>query len=409
MNLQQSFSSLAEFVILKGQDGEFYVWGNNRQGGLGLGKELIGTSKPTPVKLPIPLNPTTERPYDIVSLACGMQHTLAITADHKILGWGANGKTQLGACYDQTIPEPTLLSHLLQYGQPLQVACSAFGTALVTKSGDLYMWGENALSQCASPESDPISSPKKIDLPPVAYVACGYANTIALTKDGHLYGWGRNSSGELGLGIDTPIERAPVLLPINDVASLYLSCHVLATKTDGTVYSWGWNKEGSCGQSHTNNINTPTELSWLRNSEFRDLACGAAHCLALFPDGSIWGWGSNYYGQIGTKHKKGEPTKIAYIPNIAWIGCGNYYSIVISKKGNVYTAGAGKGGQLGNGTLRGNVEELKKIKNFKAVVPTWIIWDQIFKWLFLGQLDSNSEFSFPVEVIFHFVGLRLCI
>lgn len=69
------------------------------------------------------------------------------------------------------------------------------------------------------------------------------------------------------------------------------------------------------------------------------IACGLKHTLALTNNGELYAWGSNREGQLGLGSEIKQETKpklitsLADIP-IAFIACGGYHSIVVSKSGN---------------------------------------------------------------------------
>lgn len=68
------------------------------------------------------------------------------------------------------------------------------------------------------------------------------------------------------------------------------------------------------------------------------VACGTNHALALTNNGELYSWGSNGEGQLGlgsdTKNeiKPKIVSSLAATP-IAFIACGGYHSIAISKSG----------------------------------------------------------------------------
>lgn len=68
------------------------------------------------------------------------------------------------------------------------------------------------------------------------------------------------------------------------------------------------------------------------------IACGLKHSIALTNNGELYAWGSNSDGQLGL----GSDTKMELKPKlvyslaavpIAFVACGGYHTIVISKSG----------------------------------------------------------------------------
>ena len=110
-----------------------------------------------------------------------------------------------------------------------------------------------------------------------AYTVCGDSN--------QLYGWGGNKKGELGNGTnvssDTPIA-AIGMTNVKFYTTGYLSA---AIKTNKTVWVWG------------TNIFTSTPNQVLDNVKFLD--AGVSHITFVKNDGTVWGTGGNYYGELG--------------------------------------------------------------------------------------------------------------
>ena len=83
---------------------------------------------------------------------------------------------------------------------------------------------------------------------------------------------------------------------------------------------------------------TPRMLKALGTRFVVQIACGLKHTLALTNNGEIYAWGSNEEGQLGLGQdikKEVKPkliSSLATIP-IAFIACGGYHSIVVSKSG----------------------------------------------------------------------------
>lgn len=78
------------------------------------------------------------------------------------------------------------------------------------------------------------------------------------------------------------------------------------------------------------------------------VSVGYDHTIALKADGSVWGFGYNHYGEIGsTTGKIGEPEKLG-ISGIQDVAAGQYYSLMLKADGKVLAMGYNGYGQLGN-------------------------------------------------------------
>ena len=75
----------------------------------------------------------------------------------------------------------------------------------------------------------------------------------------------------------------------------------MALKTDGTLWGWGKNFYGRLGQNSINSpdnnwISSPVQVpgtTWNDISDYYDMP------IATKTDGTLWGWGNGGYGRLG--------------------------------------------------------------------------------------------------------------
>lgn len=103
-----------------------------------------------------------------------------------------------------------------------------------------------------------------------------------------------------------------------------------------------------------------------------DVKEGKNFTVALKQDGTVWSYGTNANGELGTgNHEtKSEPVKINGINDIKAISAGYSHSLALTKMGEVYTWGLGTSGQLGNGDIDSKNIPVKVdgILNIKKIV-----------------------------------------
>ena len=148
-------------------------------------------------------------------------------------------------------------------------------------------------------------------LPAVSNVSCSGRtpyHCLALATDGSVWSWGNQASeGEIGDGT-TVGKSIPVKLtglpPIASVLAAYITS--FAVDQSGNVYSWGGQFAGLLGRSSLNNCLTPTLIPGLSNVVEMSTNAPSAYelgygqnALVRLKDGSVWGWGANYYGELG--------------------------------------------------------------------------------------------------------------
>jgi alpha-tubulin suppressor-like RCC1 family protein len=218
-----------------------------------------------------------------VSFAAGAAHNLAIREDGSLVAWGRNDG---GQC---NVPA----------GVSNQVLCVAAGEAhslALLASGSVVAWGTNTFGQSTVPQG----------LTAVRGLAAGRNHSLALRRDGSVVGWGFNAYGQ---------ASPPVLTNALAIAAGYL--HSLALLSNGTVVVWGDNTYGQA--------NVPVGLS-----NVVAVAAGDFHSLALMANGTAVGWGDDAYGQIDVP---------AGLPRVSTISAGNYHSLALmSTLGHLQTS-----------------------------------------------------------------------
>ncbi len=125
--------------------------------------------------------------------------------------------------------------------------------------------------------------------------------------------------------------------------------HSLALGSDGTIWGWGYNYDGELGDGTTKYKNTPIQGL----SGVRALAGGGGHSIALKADGTVWAWGDNDYGQVGngtTSNKVLTPVRVQGLTDVVAISAGGGHCLALKSGGTVWAWGYNFEGQLGDGT-----------------------------------------------------------
>lgn len=122
----------------------------------------------------------------------------------------------------------------------------------------------------------------------------------------------------------------------------------VAVKQDGTVWTWGSNYYGQLGDGTTVEHSTPAQVIGL--GDVIGVSTGYSHALAVKRDGTMWAWGDNSYGQLGdlTTTTRLTPVQVCNLGNIAKVAAGSYHNIAIDRNGVGYSWGANYYGQLGD-------------------------------------------------------------
>ncbi|KAJ8388267.1 hypothetical protein AAFF_G00135280 [Aldrovandia affinis] len=138
------------------------------------------------------------------------------------------------------------------------------------------------------------------------------------------------------------------------------------------LWCWGSTAEGQLGIGTTESfVHEPRTCRVFSDRGLKEVACGRQHSLFLLHDGSVYTSGSNSCGQLGHDRSGGTPGWCACNPElvgaldaqkIAGVACGQAHSVAVNEQGQVFTWGAGSGGQLGLGTTEEAVRVPRLIK-----------------------------------------------
>jgi len=317
-----------------------WSWGSNSGGQTGT---LSSIAKSTPVTTSV--GGTTWK-----QVACGDQHTAAVKTDGTLWTWGYNGYGQLGI--NLTLNRSTPVTTVTGTSLWKQVACGKNHTAAVRTDGTLWTWGRNNNGQLGI--SDTVDR-----CTPVVYssssdwiqVSCGYDYTAAIKTDGTLWTWGGNAYGQLGT-FDTTIRCTPTTTYLGGTNWKQVSCgnyHTVATKTDGTLWTWGRNNNGQLGAFDTTDRCTPI-ITFIGGVDWRQIGCGSSHSLATKINGTLWTWGGNAYGQLGTFDTTDRCTPVTtYVGGTNWkqVSGGGSHSVSVKSDGSLWVWGLNSTVQLG--------------------------------------------------------------
>jgi alpha-tubulin suppressor-like RCC1 family protein len=189
-------------------------------------------------------------------------------------------------------------------------------------------------------------------------IAAGRDFGLALRSDGTVLSWGNNQLGQLGLGTTSGYILKPAMIPglSNVVAISAGAWSSMALKSDGTVVGWGYNQDGEVATgSFTTSVPTPTPINGL--SGIKAVSAGGGDMGALKSDGTVWEWGDNTMGQLGTGVTATNyccvavPTEVPNLSGVTAIALGGDHTIAVRADGSVWTWGRDAEGELGHGSI----------------------------------------------------------
>ena len=343
-------------------DGTLWVAGENLSGQLGQGEKVARSS---PVSI--------GSGYASVTSAGFGTTTWGIKTDGSLWAWGDNRQGQYGngvAASSVSSVTPVQVRTDVGYAA---IASGGSHYLSLTKNGVLSAWGQNSSGQLGDgTTAASFAVPKEVG---TGYSAIGGGLTfsVGLKTDGSVWSFGGNGSG--GLGVSTnevcgtatntePCAKTPQRVGTDYKAIAVGPYHVLALKNDGTLWAWGDNSAGQLGGPSTDLCNVaanyttsfgPSACSLkpvLVGSGYTAISAGVQHSLALKADGSLWAWGTNYWGYLGNGQTTGAISAPVQVGSgFSQIAAGGYASVAVKADGTVWSWGQNRNGGLGDGTL----------------------------------------------------------
>jgi alpha-tubulin suppressor-like RCC1 family protein len=281
---------------------EAVSWGINSYGELGGGTTDLGRS------LPGAVNGLSRQ---VVSVAAGEYHGMALTADGSVWTWGGNQSGQLG--YDTgggSSPDPALvpgLSGITQITAGYQVSYA------LRSDGTVWAWGDNQHGELGNGAAGaPSPVPVQVSgLAGVTQLAAGFEFALALRSDGTVWGWGADQQSVLGTGAGraggvsaTPVQIAGLARVTRIAAALDTGMAVAARRSPvptvlNEVYTWGGDSDGDLGDGGDGDGDggVPQVVPGL--PQVTTIAAGSESAFAVGADGSVWAWGNDRSGQLG--------------------------------------------------------------------------------------------------------------
>jgi alpha-tubulin suppressor-like RCC1 family protein len=275
--------------------------------------------------------------------------TSILLDDGKLYTWGRSTHGQLGSenrKSDFGVPKQVIS---LDHEVVVSVSCGENHTLALTKDGQVFGFGfgrNYALGLGPSKEDQKI--PKLITFNPsveIKQALAGNGFSLFLDADGKVYSCGSSEYGRLGHGRGDLFEKVPRLIRgLSGVKIVQIALgeyHAAALSARGKIYSWGFGKDGQTGSGTTMNLDIPRQvITNLQEKKIVQVSCGGGHTGVLTDDGDLLLWGRGRSGQLGRGDKlesvaayRTEPLRVEFFHTnalkIAQISLGADHSAAI--------------------------------------------------------------------------------
>ena len=131
--------------------------------------------------------------------------------------------------------------------------------------------------------------------------------------------------------------------------------HTCAMTDRGTVWCWGGNSFGQLGTGDTAPQSAPTPVPNL--TEVKSIGAYGFGTCAVKHDGTVWCWGANDLGQLGQGTSDADPhplpVQVVGVKDTYWVTGGSAHVCSVTWQGVVSCWGSNTEGQLANGGVGG--------------------------------------------------------
>ncbi|KAF9182859.1 hypothetical protein BGZ51_004374 [Haplosporangium sp. Z 767] len=223
-----------DHVLALDNKGMVYSWGNGQQ--MQLGRRIVAR------RMLNGLTPESVGAKGITKVGAGSYHSFAIDKDGVTYAWGLNTYGQCGNEDPQLENIPSVAPiEALRSLNIVDIQGGEHHSIALTKEGELYGFGRSdshqlGLGYTEEPgKEDPTSHKKAIrhptlipDVPPIKAISVGGNHTLALTMTGDVYAWGFGEMLACGNGEEEDVEK-----PLKLTGQQIEKCRVLKVAAGG--------------------------------------------------------------------------------------------------------------------------------------------------------------------------------
>jgi alpha-tubulin suppressor-like RCC1 family protein len=273
----------------------------------------------------------------------------------------ATGKNSSGQLGDNSTTDRTTFFNIYNQGaiagkEIVQVAAGNDHSLALSSDGFVYCWGSNTYGQLGDDTTTqrtvPVAVNGGITSKVIVKISAAGNSSFALASDGSVFSWGYGGNYQLGNG-STGVVKTPTNLSRYGLDGIFITMIsaggylCVALSNDGRVFTWGWN--GATTSQFPTEITTSGALN---GRVITNVSAGREHALAISSDNTVIGWGSNQDYQVGDGTTTNRTTPVISTRlnglNVTSIAAGSNYNIALTSSNKVYTWGKNENGNLGD-------------------------------------------------------------
>ncbi len=362
----QQIASGSQLTLAVMEDGKIFIWGS---GYLGYANDKTprATSK---TRIPRCINKLND--VKIKMVAAGYNdHCMVLSESGLVYSWGEgiNGKLGHGNEINQRYPKQII--HKKFQTNIISIACGEQHSMALTKDGKLYSWGSSKAGQLGhgdnNNDDNNNNNSKKGSL---EITTIPTLIDTFVKKNLHVLKIASGMNHSCAITCNASEEILADIINMNNFDGV-MDDLITSDSIITELYTWGYGEHGRLGngilkEEMNSCCEVPTLVQNIANDNISilDVAAGSSHTIALTSSGTVMGWGNNEFGQVGvhssyvTHDKDGasivlkpSPIQVGNDSNVKLtsISCGFAHSSAITSNNYIYVWGWNEQGQLGLG------------------------------------------------------------
>jgi len=214
----------------------------------------------------------------------------------------------------------------------------------------LFAWGINDNGQLGLGDTISRSSPVQVGSSSWLDIAGSRYTTVAIKRNGTIFGTGIGADQKINSSSPVQIGSLSTWSSMSQGPSYAANGFLIST--NGSLWSWGSNGSGQLGTNNLTYYSSPKQVGALTN--WLSVSASQYGAVATKTDGTLWAWGGNTQGRIGdgTIATRSSPVQIGALTNWSQVSGGTFYvTAAVKTDGTLWTWGLNNYGQLGDNTV----------------------------------------------------------